>query len=307
MRRHNGSHRPPAYYEWWYFHFLSADGTAINMVLHETDIFGLQADPYISLTVLLPGQAPRYVRRPLPMNAFQRAQPLLQVGDGLFRETDASIQFNVPFGDGVRFAGRIAIAGPPLIIEDGLLYVDEVTGRSSHWVVPVPHGRFVALLALEGRQHRLEGVAYHDHQWGSLPIQEFVSDWIWGHFAVEGQALLFFQILTQHGGLIERVGVIGPSGVFVGNQLAATYLGRIANKRDPSAYSWPACLALAQCGRLEALTIEILEPMRVRDSEQIEGQLGSYFRWRAQASLLRRNPIAPLPGVTEYLRIRRAL
>jgi hypothetical protein len=42
----NCSHRPEPYFEWFYFHFVTPDGIAVNMVLHETDIFRLKRDPY---------------------------------------------------------------------------------------------------------------------------------------------------------------------------------------------------------------------------------------------------------------------
>ena len=61
----NVSHRPPAYFEWFYFHFVTDDGVAINMVLHETDIFGLKQKPYLSLSVLIPGLEPIYLRTDL--------------------------------------------------------------------------------------------------------------------------------------------------------------------------------------------------------------------------------------------------
>ena len=59
----NTSHRAPPFFEWWYFHFITPDGAALNMVLHETDILGKKADPYLSMSILLPGQSPVYLRR----------------------------------------------------------------------------------------------------------------------------------------------------------------------------------------------------------------------------------------------------
>jgi hypothetical protein len=77
----NASHRQPAYFEWFYFHFVTDDGAALNMVLHETDIFGLKQQPYLSLSMLLPGQEPCYLRRDLAGVEMGRERPFLQVGE----------------------------------------------------------------------------------------------------------------------------------------------------------------------------------------------------------------------------------
>lgn len=53
----NGSHydeNDSGYYEWWYFHFVSESGFEASVVLHETDIFGLVKNPYISISCMLP-------------------------------------------------------------------------------------------------------------------------------------------------------------------------------------------------------------------------------------------------------------
>ena len=41
----NASHRPPPFFEWLYFHFVTPDGAAMNLVLHETDISGAENRP----------------------------------------------------------------------------------------------------------------------------------------------------------------------------------------------------------------------------------------------------------------------
>ena len=79
------------------------------------------------------------------------------------------------------------------MIQDGILYEERDTGRASHWVGQVPHATFTGILELDGVTHRLRGTAYQDHQWGTVLIQEFVSDWVWGHFSNDQVAVVFFQ------------------------------------------------------------------------------------------------------------------
>ena len=78
----NASHRVPAYFEWWYFHFVTEDGVALNIVVHETDIFGNRLKPYVSLTVLVPGDEPQYLRRDLDVDIAASKESYLRVGEG---------------------------------------------------------------------------------------------------------------------------------------------------------------------------------------------------------------------------------
>lgn len=138
----NSSHRPEPYFEWFYFHFVTTDGMAINMVLHETDIFGLKQDPYLSLTALTPGRQPIYLKRDLPGNSIAKAQEFLQVGEGLIVESNEAIRFDIPLPGQGFFVGEITKLASPLMIQGGLLYEEPSTGRTSHWIVLVPHATF---------------------------------------------------------------------------------------------------------------------------------------------------------------------
>ena len=145
----NASHRPPPFFEWFYFHFVTSEGAAINLVLHETDILGRKAEPYLSMSILLPGQSPVYLRRDL-----RDEYDLLVSSHSCMSKTRSSLKtsraspLTSPF-----LAKVISRAGSPswlapLAFQDGILYQDIITGRTSHWVVQVPHGSFTALLQL---------------------------------------------------------------------------------------------------------------------------------------------------------------
>ena len=213
---HNASHRAPPAHEWWYFHFVTPEGVAINLVLHETDILGRTFEPYLSMTVLLPGAPPQYLRRDLRMAMIAGERPFLHVKDPLIVEDEARITFDISFPGQGHFRGQITKLAPPLAFQDGILYQDIHTGQPSHWLVQVPHGTFTAVLQLDGKIHRLNGMAYQDHQWGSALLQRSVADWVWGHFSNDHMAVIFFQILTQHGQLIERVALLTAGGAIFG-------------------------------------------------------------------------------------------
>lgn len=304
MRSLNSSHRPPPYFEWFYFHFVTPEGTALNMVLHETDIFGLQRAPYLSLCVKFPGQAPVYLRRDLGGVAIARGQPFLQVGDGLFAESDRTLCFDIAFPDRGHFRGEIQKLAPPLLIEEGVLHADPDTGRASHWVVAVPHATFSGILQLDGVVQRLHGTAYQDHQWGSGRIQDFVSDWVWGHFSNAQLAVVFFQILTQRGRRIERVALLDRAGRYGGTMLQTAYLDQLLQTRQPATFETVVKVSFLKrrCALEFALAPDAL--MRRRIDEAQDDHMASYLRWHSVAQLAGWEADGPLQGVTEYLRLR---
>ncbi len=109
----NCSHRPEPYFEWFYFHFVTPDGIAVNMVLHETDIFGLKRHPYLSLTVSMPDRQPIYLKRHLPGDIIAKEQPFLQVGAGMIIEGGQAIRFDIPLPGQGYFAVEITKLAPP--------------------------------------------------------------------------------------------------------------------------------------------------------------------------------------------------
>ena len=166
------------------------------------------------MSILRPGQPACYLKRELPAATITPSRRYLQAGGDLFAEGKQSIYFDVDFPGRARFKGELVKLAPPLVFEDGVLFADGKAGRTSYWVVAVPHASFTAQLHLEGEVLNLQGVAYQDHQWGTLPLQEMVADWTWGHFSNPQLAVVFFQIRTQRGQLIQRVGVTAAGGRF---------------------------------------------------------------------------------------------
>jgi len=198
----NGSHYTDYgdYYEWWYFHFLSEDGFAANIVLHETDIFGLSRESYVSMSFCLSNGEPQYYKIKLFNGDIERNTKYLSVVDNLFYETMHSINIFVYFQKDVSFKAVIKKISFPLVINSGILYCGLDADKSSYWVPFVPKGSYEGILTVNNIEHRLQGFAYHDHQWGNILIQDFVHDWVWGNFCNQEASVIFFEIKTKYGG-----------------------------------------------------------------------------------------------------------
>lgn len=299
----NRSHRPPPYFEWFYFHFVTPD-VAINVVVHETDIFGDEQRPYISMCVLAAGSRAQYYRSAISDGAVNREGPHLRIGEGTIYEDESVCRFDFRFYGKARFCGELIKLALPISFNGGLLHEDSATKRTSQWAVTVPHAAFTGILEVDGSSQRLQGVAYQDHQWGSLPFQEFVYDWIWGQFSNDEVALIFLQVMTQQGSWIERLALITRGGQYVSTELETDFLDSLSVHGRPHELVQDLSLSFLR----EACQLEFnLDPkrlMRIRENEGHGRFQVSYLRWASSGTLQVGCDRYSLHGISEYMRIR---
>ena len=301
---HNGSHRPPPYFEWWYLHFVTPEGVALNLVLHETDIFGLHDSPYLSMSVFRPNRPTCYLKRALPLGTITCGRRYLRVGSNLLVEGEHSIFFDIDFPGEVLLKGELVKLAPPLVFGNGILFADTKTGRTSYWMIAVPHAFFTAQLHLEGEVLNLEGVAYQDHQWGTLPLQDMVADWTWGHFSNPQMAVVFFQIRTQRGQLIQRVSLMTAGSKFTDTSLDSEFLRTLSNTANPKEYSDNVAVDIFNKNLRLEFALFPAKLMRQRINEALENRNVSYFRWAATGIYQDACARHDVYGISEYIRIR---
>jgi hypothetical protein len=219
-------------------------------------------------------------------------------------EDDQKICLDIPFPNRCYFRGEINKLAPPLAIRDGILYEDPSTGRTSHWLVQVPHATFTGILQLDGTVRRLSGMAYQDHQWGTILIQEFVSDWVWGHFSNDRVAVVFFQILTQRGRLIERIAMVTEDGCFAGTALQTDFLETLFPAEHPDKFNDVVSVSFLGQQFLVVFDLSPTKLMRSRLGVEHSSFQANYLRWMAEGDCLAGNIQKHFYGVTEYIRFR---
>ncbi|MFH1461288.1 MAG: hypothetical protein ABIF84_02610 [Patescibacteria group bacterium] len=299
----NGSHRTNDewYFEWWYFHFVTTTGIAINIVLHETDIFGLSKDPYISMSVYFPKTKPKYYRIVLKNNSIVRNATHLKIAGSLFYETEKELKIILNFSSDVALNGLITKITQPLILNNGLLY------KNNYWIVNIPLGIFKGKITIGGQEIALESVVYQDHQWGNITIQEFVSDWVWGHFSsvTNNMMLLFYAISTQDNMQIRRFARISANDVYKSIEAGnISHLVSLSNRQYPERYNGNPIILFPD-GSQFSFRIDHSNIMRARTNETHKTFNVSYLRWVSSANIPTFNTSLRIHGITEYIRIRR--
>ncbi|KAH7154135.1 hypothetical protein DER46DRAFT_638147 [Fusarium sp. MPI-SDFR-AT-0072] len=66
----------------------------------------------------------------------------------------------------------------------------DVDGPHFSWFVAVPGGQLTGEVTVNGTKTKVEGNAYHDHNWGNVPMEKILDNWLWGHADVGGLSIV---------------------------------------------------------------------------------------------------------------------
>ncbi len=166
---------------WKYFHFIDPSGLRVNIVEHQTDIFGLEKKPYMTMVVKEPKKDPTRFKG-VPNLTWET------------KSNEKSGKFDFTF-DNARFSGIIQEITECKNLGDIVLYEDDL-GRKSHWAVDIPYGKISAELKTLQGEKLITGYVYQDRQWGDILIQEWVKNWTWTHLANKDLFVVIFCINT---------------------------------------------------------------------------------------------------------------
>ena len=198
------------YFEWWYFHFIASQGYTISLVLHLTDLFVPITKPYVAMSIASPERQSLHLRRYLSGDPRTlETDPLnLDFEKCFVRDTEEKIIFDIDF-EGARFSAGIRKPSVQAVISRVPLY--SCAGASHNWVVPIPCAQFEGKLELHHNVLTIDGIAYHDHNWGNGRIERNVREWLWGHLVFDKGYLVFYDIVLLPECLI-RVSVLEIEG-----------------------------------------------------------------------------------------------
>jgi len=249
----------------------------------------------------LPVQKSQYLRIEIPPESIKRGSNYLSQSNGYFQESDKKILIKLAFPSEVYFEVVITKLADPLTLNNCVLH--QSGDKGNYWKLQVPFGRFSGILTTLDDKYSLRGMVYHDHQWGNIPIQDFVSDWVWGHFSSELGSATFYAIQTQRGELIERYAVVTPQGIQTSLDQGETPHLRELVQNDFLNLWQNEPVIVFPFGATLKTKIGPNEILRSRINESHIGFFATYLRWLGNAQLSLVN--GSLQGVTAYLRIRK--
>lgn len=278
-------------YEWWYLHFVTPS-LGVSMVFHQTDIFGHAKTPYMSLSYSTGDGRRAYHRANLSEDPLEVEAKLLI--PGVLVESESQIDLCATF-DTAKITGTIEKLSCPIAVNKGLLFQD-TDGTQSDWIVHVPHARFKGRLVDNGVETEIDAHAYFDHQFGSIPIQDFLREWVWGVYSNNEETHGFFRIVTNRNQIIDRGFACTSTRHECSTTIREDFLHQIASVAEPKNARFFPTIEINDVRLTPGLSPDSL--VRERMNETHDTFIFDYLRWFGAESGGR-------VGFTEFMRIRR--
>lgn len=185
--RRSSEQLSPGEWEWWYLDAHLSDGYLAVTALHlEADESGINR-PYITLNIAR--GAEKLVDQKIPLDAMSAAvdHADARIGSSVFQSLDGMDRYRI-YIDPAENSGN----GLDLELVRTIPSYRPGTGRwefDGHhfsWLCAVPGGTVTGTLTIAGEEVPVEGNGYHDHNWGDVPMDHLLGDWLWGRAEVDG-------------------------------------------------------------------------------------------------------------------------
>ncbi len=186
-------------FEWWYFDTHFEDGSTAVIVFYTKPILVWKgpADPQVSLTITRPNgeKTIRVSASPASQFSFAKESPDVRIGANWVRGDLHSYHLQVAIDDlaaELTFTSRVAPWRPGA----GKACFGDLDHYFA-WLPAVPYGLAEGALTYDGQTHQVKGEGYHDHNWGTIGLNEVTDHWYWGRAHLGNYSLIFAQTISS--------------------------------------------------------------------------------------------------------------
>ena len=184
----------PDTFEWWYFDAQLTSGQALVVAfLIEPDAAAAGFVYRTSAVLTRPGKPPvQAVHRTVDDALISAADPNVRVGRAWFRGDGDTYRLVLDernhAGLGMDLIIRRVVPGRVSPTGTDIVLGDE---HGFGWVNAVPRGELAGTVTVDGQTTEVQGVAYHDHNWGGVSMASLVHHWLWGRATVGPYTAVF--------------------------------------------------------------------------------------------------------------------
>jgi hypothetical protein len=195
-------------WEWWYFDFSFDNGYKAVATLHYRNMMMLPHIPTMELFVYPPDGPPKaklWALRPGQEKFADKDRCLVRMANLSIEDTGEAYHLKMDMKDmGIDLTLKNVIR--PWKPGTGILWSDSEKGLETGWVVAVPRGWAEGTLKVDGQVMKVQGLGYHDHNWGNAPMEKPFRGWYWGHLFDPTYTLIYGWIIPREG----RMPVVSP-------------------------------------------------------------------------------------------------
>jgi hypothetical protein len=199
-------------WEWWYFDSILEDGTKVVIQFFTKGIRTIKKDgdfPSASIKVTT------------AEGELYSGNRDVKTKDTYFGEDKCDVRFG-----NNRFVGDIKEYDIYVETENGLGADLHLTSNSKPyrpgtayfgfgddgeyftWLCSVPKGEITGTLTVDGKEKKVHGTGYHDHQWGNAFYLTEWNHWIWARQSFNDYSILNFDLVTSEKYGFERFPIV---------------------------------------------------------------------------------------------------
>jgi hypothetical protein len=186
----------PDAFEWWYFDAIFDNGYSMVTSWHIGEMGTETADPgsgHIMFSIYDPDGKKTDTEVDFPASAVFASTETCDVKMGDNRLHGEFPRYEIHFRSG-DIGGELlfenltqGFRNPP----DGVAYFGREPARYMGWVIAQPRAKVTGKLILAGEDIPVNGVGYHDHNWGNVPLGGLYDHWYWGRIFLPNHTFLY--------------------------------------------------------------------------------------------------------------------
>ena len=188
-------------YEWWYFDAHLDDGSSLVIVFYTKNPLSPDRplEPFVAVHLDRPGIAPLAfeIHHPAALFFASSENCDVRLGDNFIRGDLQRYQIHVEHEDAVIDVTLTGVV-PSWRPETGHLLFGPHNEHFFAWLPAVPSGTTSVTLSTRGRREKLEGVGYHDHNWGDVAMNRVINHWYWGRAQAGPFSIIASYITAEH-------------------------------------------------------------------------------------------------------------
>lgn len=191
----------PGSYEWWYFDAHLEDGSSLVIAFYTKNPLapGRSLEPFVTVHLDRPGFDPLSFESHRPAARFRASTDGcdIRIDDNTFRGDLHHYEVHVAHDD-LTIDVELASLVPAWRPATGYLLFGEHGEHHFAWLPAVPQGTVSVRLTGGGRHEELDGVGYHDHNWGDVAMHKLINHWYWGRAQAGPYSIIASSITTEH-------------------------------------------------------------------------------------------------------------
>jgi hypothetical protein len=188
------------YFTWWYFDVCCDSGHDLVLIYHVRPFFSHFTIALVDIVVYRNNRKiiHRTIVSPLQACTLAAAPLSLRIGSaGLSSGADAiacrvaapDIQVQLDVHTGGRQGGPVEA-----------LCADDTGAPGFWWQLNAPRASARGCVRCGGETIDIEGIGYHDCNWGSISVPRHIAAWSWGRYMLDREVLVYGTVRDRTGG-----------------------------------------------------------------------------------------------------------